>query len=167
MKSGSLIPIFIVAILVEGCFSYSFTGASVPPHLKTIGIPIALDQSGFGDPILRDEFSRQLVDVFVQDNSLQIADKTTSDALLETVITAVRNTPEVVQGGDAVSKWKIAVTVRATFQDLRLKKKVWEKDFSQFGLYDASAGLTGRTEGLKEAIRKLTEDILLESVSGW
>jgi hypothetical protein len=48
-----------------------------------------------------------------------------------------------------------------------LRKKVWEKNFSQWGDYDSGGGLSQRDAGLREAIRKATEDILLETVSGW
>ena len=36
----------VLASGLAGC-AYSFTGASVPAHLKTIAIPLVDDQSGF------------------------------------------------------------------------------------------------------------------------
>lgn len=168
MKRAALTGIVAaVAFALTACFHYSFTGASVPPHLKTIGIPLTADQSGFGDPFLRDEFSRQLVDRFVNDNTLQIADRNVSDAVLETTVVRVQDVPSVVEAGDNVARRRITVTVRAAFQDLRLRKKVWEKEFSSYGDYESGGGLTQRNQGVSEAVRKLTEDILLESVSGW
>lgn len=54
-----LVGFCVVLFLLPGC-RYSFSGGSVPPHLKTIAIPIVQDQSGYGDPTLRDEFTQQL-----------------------------------------------------------------------------------------------------------
>jgi hypothetical protein len=84
---------FLVTVLLSGCAGcpYSFTGASVPPHLKTIAIPIVEDQSGYGDPTLRDTFSQQLLSRFVNDNTLQPADRNSADSILEGVITGVRD----------------------------------------------------------------------------
>lgn len=151
--------------ILLGC-TYSFKGGSVPPHLKTIAIPIAEDQSGYGDPALRDQFSTQLVQRFLNDNTLEMADRGTADAVLEGVITDVKDAPSVVQAGEQVAQRRITVTVHVTFQDLKLRKKVWERDFSSWGDYP-STDFTKRVEGITEAVRKLTEDILNETVAGW
>jgi hypothetical protein len=160
---------FLIAIALSGCAGcpYSFTGASVPPHLKTIAIPIVEDQSGFGDATLRDQFSRQLLQRFVNDATLQPSDRTNADSILEGVITGVKDVPVVVEGGDQVSKRRVSVTAHMTFRDLKLRKKVWEKDFTQWGDYPSGGGPTQRNDGISEALRKITEDILNETVAGW
>jgi hypothetical protein len=160
---------FSFLLTLFGCAGcpYSFTGASVPPHLKTIALPIAEDQSGYGDPTLRDQFSRELLQRFINDNTLQPADRNSADSILEGVITSVKDAPVVVEAGDQVVKRRITVTVHMTFQDVKLRKKVWEKDFTQWGDYPSGGGLTQRNAGIAEAVRKLTEDILNETVAGW
>ena len=160
---------FLIAVSLSGCAGcpYSFTGASVPPHLKTIAIPIVEDQSGFGDATLRDQFSRQLLQRFVNDATLQPSDRSNADSILEGVITGVKDAPVVVEGGDQVSKRRVTVTAHMTFRDLKLRKKVWEKDFTQWGDYLSGGGLTQRNDGISEALRKITEDILNETVAGW
>jgi hypothetical protein len=50
---------------------------------------------------------------------------------------------------------------------MKLRKKVWEKTFSNWGDYVSGTGLSQRSEGIREALRKLSEDVLLETVSGW
>jgi hypothetical protein len=158
--------VWMGAWLASGC-AYSFKGGSVPPHLKTVAIPIVEDQSGYGDPSLRDLFSTQLVQRFTSDNTLQLADRTSSDSILEGVVTDVKDVPLVLQGGEQVAQRRITVTVRMTFQDLKQRKKVWEKDFSSWGNYPSGGGPSQRADGVKEAVRKLTEDILNETVAGW
>jgi hypothetical protein len=161
-----LSSILLMIAFLDSC-SYSFKGGSVPAHLKTVAIPLVQDQSGFGDPALRDNLTQQLVDRFTNDNTLQIADRNTADSMVEGVIIDVKDAPSVVQAGEAVSARRITVTVRATFQDLKLRKKIWEKDFSNWGDYASGGGLTQRNDGINEAVRKLTEDILNETVAGW
>ena len=139
----------------------------MPPHLKTIAIPVVEDQSAYGDPTLRDTFTKKLVDEFTSDNTLQLTDRNTADSMLEGVITEVKDAPSILQGSEQVAQRRITVTVRMTFQDLKLRKKVWEKSFSSWGDYPSGGGLTQRSEGTKEAVRKLTEDILNETVAGW
>jgi hypothetical protein len=161
-----LLSIIICSLLIAGC-TYSFKGGSVPPHLKTIAIPVAEDVSPYGDPTLRTKFTNQLVERFTNDNTLQLTDRNTADSMLEGVITDVKDVPAVLQGSEQVAQRRITVTVRMTFQDLKLRKKVWEKSFSCWGDYPSGGGLTQRNEGATEAVRKLTEDILNETVAGW
>jgi hypothetical protein len=164
--SFCLILFFHSSLFLLGC-TYSFKGGSVPPHLKTIAIPIAEDQSAYGDPALRDSFTKQLVDLFTNDNTLQLTDRNAADSMLEGVITDVKDAPLVIQGGEQVAQRRITVTVRMTYQDLKLHKKIWEKSFSSWGDYPSGGGLTQRNEGTKVAVKKLTEDILNETVAGW
>ena len=162
------IPAVMIISLVgwAGC-AYSFTGSSVPPHLKTIAIPLFDDQSGFGEPNLRENFTNKLISLFQQDNSLEISERTHADCILEGAIVAVRDDPAVVAGGEAVTKRRMTITVKASFQDMQLKKKVWEKELSNWGDYEITSGPAQRQSGIDEAIRKLAEDILIETVSGW
>lgn len=160
---------FLIVSMLPGCSGcpYSFTGSSVPKHLKTIAIPLFDDQSGFGEPALREKFTNRLINRFVQDNSLEVADKSHADSMLEGTIAAVRDEPLVITKGESVTKRRVTISVKATFQDLKLKKKVWEKELSNTGDYDISGGTVQRQVGIDAAVEKLTEDLLIETVSGW
>ncbi len=168
MKYKQIVIVVISPMLLifSGC-TYSFKGGSAPSNLKTIVIPVVDDQSGFGDPTLRDSFTQKIVKEFSDDNSLQVTDRNSADSMLEIVITDVKDVPLALQGGENVSTRRITVTVRATFQDLKQRKKLWEKSFSQYGDYPSGGGLTQRTVGVTDAVSKLTEDILNDTVAGW
>lgn len=163
------IPLALIVIALSGCGGcpYSFTGSSVPKHLKTIAIPLFDDQSGFGEPSLREKFTNRLISRFTQDNSLEVADKSHADSMLEGIIVTVRDEPLVVTKGESVSKRRVTIGVKASFQDLKLRRKVWDKEFSNTGDYDISGGPAQRETGIDAAIEKLTEDVLIETVSGW
>lgn len=154
-----------VALLWAGC--YSFTGASVPPHLRTVAVPLVEDQSGFGEPGLRELFTRELTEQFRADNSLQLAERTTADAVVEGTIMSVVDAPAVVAAGETVTRRRITVNAVMRFQDMKLRRKVWEKTFSNYGDYESGSGLSRRDDGLRLAVRKIAEDVLLETVSGW
>ncbi len=162
--SALLIFNFSFLIFLSGC-AYSFSGSSVPKHLKTIAIPLFEDQSGFGEPGLKENFTTTLITLFVNDNSLQIAERNTADSILEGSIVTVEDAPSIIAPGEQVSKRRVTITVRVSYQDLKLRKKVWEKDFSNWGEYSTS-GET-RTVALTQAVNKVTDDILIETVSGW
>ena len=155
---------FSFLIFLSGC-AYSFSGSSVPKHLKTIAIPLFEDQSGFGEPGLKESFTTALINLFVNDNSLQVADRNTADSILEGSIVTIQDAPSIISPGEQVTTRRVTINVRVTYQDLKLRKKVWEKNFSNWGEYITS-GET-RTVALTQAVNKVTEDILIETVSGW
>lgn len=158
--------IAVLSLTGTGC-PYSFTGASVPPNWKTVAIPLVEDQSGYGEPGLREEFTTMLTNLFINDNSLQVAERTTSDLILSGRITNVVDAPSSVGGEEQVRARRVTVTVRYRLQDMTTRQDVWEKTFTNWGEYPWTGGPSQVREGLNEAMRKLTEDILLETVSGW
>jgi hypothetical protein len=162
----NIIPLILPLLLqLTGC--YSFTGASVPPHLKTIAIPLFDDQSGSGKPGLRELLTNKLLEKFRQDNSLSIADRSTADAVLEGTITSILDQPQVLAVGETVTKSRVTITVKVMFQDMKLKKKMWEKQFSQWADYTLGGGSTEFDASVASVNEKLSEDILLEAVAGW
>lgn len=158
-----LLGAFCLSLFTWGC--YSFTGASVPAHLKTVAIPLVEDVSGFGEAGLREKFTQKLIELFRNDNNLEIGERLTSDSVVEGTIVQVNDAPQVISGNDIVSTRRVTITVRASFTDMKLRKKVWERDFSNWGEY--TQGQQTRDVALTDAVNKVAEDILLETVSGW
>lgn len=159
--------IFAIVFLSYGC-RYSFTGASVPPHLKTIAIPVFDDQSGYGRATLREELTNKIVERFIQDNTLKIADKSTANSILEGIIISVQDNPVVVGTGERVVKSRITITVKVTYYDMVKRVKVWERTFSNWGEYELTGNIQlNLQQGIQQAIEKLSEDILLATVANW
>lgn len=162
--------IFILALgLIIGACSYSFTGASVPSHLKTIAIPVVDDRSGSGEPGLRENFTEELTQKFIDDNSLEVADRTNADALLECTILSVREAPSAVSEGENVQTRRITITVKALYRDLVKRETVFDKNFSNYADFQTDTGnfLEARNAALEDASNLLIEDILLGVVADW
>jgi Lipopolysaccharide-assembly len=161
--------LFIIfgVINFSGCCVYSFTGASVPAHLKTIAIPTADDRSGAGEPGLRENFTNKLIQKFIDDNTLQVTNKNNADAMLECSITSLTDAPAVVAAGENVTSRRITISVHVTYRDLVKRKTIFDKDFSNYGDYPANGGITERESAIETALDHITDDILLDTVSGW
>lgn len=164
-----LVLLFITGIMSNfaGCIGcpYSFSGASVPPHLKTVAIPFAEDRSGSAEPGLPELLTQNLTQKFIDDNNLQITDKSSADAVLLCAIVSLSDVPAIVAAGDNVALRRITITVQVTFKDLVKRRTVYEKQFSNYG--DYSGGITERNAGIALAIDHISDDILLDTVSGW
>lgn len=165
------IIIFLFAVILlyslTSC-NYSFKGASPPEGIKTIYIPSIRDESGFGLPNLGEEITTLLKSKFINDNTLEYAEKTQADGMLDCVIRSVTDEALVVTGNEQVSRRKVTITVTVEFTNLKKQKSIWKKDFSNWGEYDSSTGgFSKRDEGVKSAEDKITDDILLEVISNW
>ena len=153
--------------IITAC-SYSFTGASVPDHINTIAIPLVKDRSGSGEPELIDLFTNGLIQDFIDDNTLQIADKVNSDAILECTIVSLNDSPALISGGESVTTRRITVTAQVIYKDLVKRKTVFNKSFSNYADYQSTGDIVSlRKEAIESSIDKITEDILLAVVSNW
>lgn len=161
--------LFITSVLVnfKGCCFYSFTGASVPEHLKTVAIPVADDRSGSGEYGLRELFTNELTQKFVEDNNLKIADRTTANSILECIISSYTDSPAIVSAGETVQTRRINISVSVVFRDLVKRKVMYERTFSNYGEYPSGGTNEERRSAIEKAINLITDDILLDTVSGW
>jgi hypothetical protein len=159
--------VVIVSITLQSC-SYSFSGASVPAHLKTVFITVFQDRSGSGEFNLGDRVSKQLIQKFIEDNTLAISDRTNANAIVDGSISVLNDTPASIGGGEKITSRRITLTVQVTYKDLVLKKTIFDRSFSNYGDYSAGGDITkARTDAINLAIDKITEDIVLGVVSNW
>ncbi|MCH8169827.1 MAG: LptE family protein [Bacteroidetes bacterium] len=159
--------IFYSIVNFTSCGVYSFSGASVPSHLKSISIPIAEDRSGSGEPGLRELLTNQLIQKFIDDNSLQVSERGKANANLECTITGFADIPNIVAAGENITSRRLTINVKVIYNDNVNKKKIFDKVFSNYGNYPPAGNLNDRKEAINTAIDRITEDILLSVVSGW
>jgi len=157
----------ISALINFGCGSYSFTGASVPEHLKTISIPVAEDKSPAAITVLRELLNDNLIQKFISDNSLQVTDRSTANATLECVVTSVIDAPAIVSAGEEISSRRLTINVKVIYKDLVQKKTIFENNFTNYGDYVPGEATNQRDDAIAVAVDKISEDILLAVVSGW
>lgn len=168
LHSLTLFLLFGTSALISfGCSTYSFTGASVPGHLKTISIPVAEDKSPAAIPGLRELLTDDIIRKFIDDNSLQVTERSTANASLECVITTVTDAPAIVSAGEQISSRRLTITVRVLYKDLVMKKTIFENNYSNYGDYVPGEDINKREDAIKTAVDKISEDILLAVVSGW
>lgn len=160
----SLLILTLAMMLMGGC--YSFTGASVPEHLKTLSITAVNDNSGFGDPRVRSDLTQLLVDNFRNDNTFSIVERA-GDAKLDVVITSINDQTTSVRPGELETERQITVSCSAEYYDAVNRKQIWKKNFSNFEKYELTNAQANRDLAIKSALENISDDILLAVVSGW
>ncbi len=148
------------AALALGCGPYSFSG-STATHLKTIAVPVFEDRTAeFG---IKERLSNTIIDEFTRDNTLKIADRRVADSVLLGTLLRVEERAGVYDENRTVQKIRIFLTVDMKYEDLKKKKNVWEAQITQFGDYTPP----DRQAAIDEAIRKIANEALNKTVSGW
>jgi hypothetical protein len=142
------------------CGAYSFSGAALPPHLKTVAVPLFDNRTPeFG---IDQQLTDALVEAVIKDNTLKIADPAAADCALRGVLLRIEDRAGQYTEQEEASTFRVTVTVSVTFEDERRRQTLWESTFSQYGTYSDN-----RDDGLAEAVDKLTTDILNKMVSNW
>jgi len=160
------ILIYFLPFAVANCSYYSFSGSTLPAHIKTVAVPLFEDQTAeFG---IKEKLTDAIIGQITQDNTLKIADLRTADSLLKGNIVQLIDRPETYDAQERVQSYRVYITIEVEFQDLKKRKVLWKERLTQWGSYAAgTGGPEDRQVGIEEAIQKLAEDVLNRTVSSW
>jgi len=125
------------------------------------------DNSGFGQPNVRQELTDMLVQKFTNEGSLRVANRSSADAALEGAVMRIMDEPVSVKAGEQVTTKRVTMIVHAVYRDQKKQKVFWERDFSQTADYPISQGLGGLRTALHQAEDKVSSDILIAAISNW
>jgi hypothetical protein len=155
----TMAPLFLVPLLLR-CGAYSFSGASLPPHLKTVAIPLFENRTPeFGiDQLLTDA----VIEAVTRDNTLKIAEPAAADCLLRCTLNRIEDRAGQYDQNEEATTFRITLSVQATFEDQEKRVVIWQSPFSAFGNYSEN-----RDEGIAEAVDKLKVEIVNRMVSNW
>ncbi len=154
----------IMLALLSGC--YSFTGGSIPSHLKTLQILPVIDESGFGNPDNRTDLEAALLYNFRRDNSFELTEAL-GDAKLSVIIASIQEVTQTVNPGELETERRLTINCAVEYYDEINKKQIWKKTFSNYAIFPLSNALVARNEAAADILTRTAEDILLAVVSGW
>ncbi len=167
--SAIAVCLVVLAGFTAGCSHYSFTGATIPPHLKTIAVPLVEDRSVSTLTSLDDQMTRLLIDRFVGQTSLSLqADPEIADAVLTVTIERYENEPTAVGGQERTTRNRVTITIRVRYEDRVENKDLLQRSFSSFEEYDPfSQGTAGESAAASAALEKIADDVFTAATSNW
>ena len=152
--------------LLCSCGIYTFSGSTLPAHLKTVEIPLFVNNSL--QPGVAEDLTELLNQKITSGNLLKPVARN-SDAIIKGTVTNYNNHP-YTYGSEArrqvnVTSYSVTITVSVEFYDSKKDKILYKGDITQDGIYD----FPGETEqvGKKRAIEKIIDQILQNSVQSW
>lgn len=147
--------------------NYSFTGASIPPEVKTINIKFFPNNASLVEPTLSQKITDALRDKFQNETSLILVNDA-GDLVLEGSITQYRTTPVAIQSDDQAALNRLTITLDVVYTNTFDDKMSFDSQFSRFSDYSSDLNLSDVQDQLIEEInRMLSEDIFNKAVINW
>lgn len=158
-----------MVLVLSSCFRYSFTGTSIPENVNSVYIPFFADQSSGGIGNLSDRLNEALIDRFITQTRLQLANsQADADAILEGSIIRYSNQAFSISGEDETSLNEVTVSINASFQFVDENEPEWNKSFSGSATYDTNENpIEGETIAAQEALNQAADNMFNDAVSGW
>ena len=158
--------LFLLCVSFVGCGVYTFSGSTLPSHLKTVDIPLFTNQSL--QPGVAEDITAKLNSKVQEDNLLKPVSQN-SDATIIGKVLSYDNRPytygsKSVRNVD-VSSYSVKISVEVEFLDNKKDKTIYKGVITEEGIYD----FEGETEevGKKRAVEKIIDKIMQNSVQSW
>ncbi|WP_445453933.1 LPS assembly lipoprotein LptE [Flavobacterium sp. 25HG05S-40] len=167
MKFIKLLSVFILAITVNSCGSYNFTGAK-PIDAKTFQVNYFQNNADLVEPGIERTFTIKLQEIIQNQTNLNLT-SSNGDLLYEGEIVEYRITPMQATAAQTAAQNRLSIAVQVRFSNKNKEADNFEKRFSFFFDYDGTTQLVGSklTEALDVIFERITQDIFNESLAKW
>jgi len=169
IKTGFyIIAGFIILAGVSCSMNYSFTGASIPPEVKTIQITQFPNNALLVNPTLSQVFTDALRNKFQSQTSLVIVSQG-GDLVIEGEIFDYNTRPAAIQSDDRAALNRLTIGVRVNFTNTHDDTQSFSnQSFTRYEEYDSDEELTAISETLiPVVVDYLVEDIFNKTVVNW
>jgi predicted porin len=166
----SLLVICFVAIisLLDACkISYSFSGASISPDVKTVSIQYFQNRANLVQPGLSQYLTDALIDKCKAQTNLGLVNGL-GDVNFEGDITDYNTKPLTVAADAQAATNRFTITVRVKFTNAIQPDLSYEQSFSRYEDYDSNRNLSEVEKELSDKIVELlVEDIFNKAFVNW
>ena len=172
--SRTLIPILSILILAAtpGCkITYSFSGASISPDVKTISVQFFPNRADLNGGVIRAGFDQQFTDAlkdkFRAQTGLEFVNGI-GDVNFEGEITGYSTAPMAITGDELAALNRFTVAVRVKYTNALQPDQNFENVFTRYADYESSLDLSAVEEELLEKIlEQITEDVFNKAFVNW
>ncbi|NOY38065.1 MAG: LptE family protein [Chlorobi bacterium] len=161
----------INTVVMSSCkVSYSFSGASISPDIKTVSVLYFENRVQRGstvNPSLSQDFTEALRDKMKSQTSLNLVEED-GDVQFEGEFTTYKIAPLAITGNQAAALNRFTVTVRVKFTNQIDPKQDFDTSFSRYEDYPSTQNFEDVEQDLLEKIiADLTEDVFNRAFVNW
>ncbi len=171
MKSSSILfssLIIIVFSFSQSCkVSYSFTGATINPEIKTFSIQYFDNRAPLVQPQLSQVFTDALREKLQGQTSLNLVTGY-GDVDFSGEIRNYETRPQAITSDESAALNRLTITVRVKYTNEIEPEKSFDTNFSRFQDYSSSEDLSNvEDELIKLIVEDLMEDIYNKAFVNW
>lgn len=168
MKLKLLLVVFAVCTVLGSCSGgYSFTGASIPPAVKTIAVSTFPNYASTVNPQLSQKLTDELRNMFASQTSLNVVNGE-GDMEVSGEITSYTTRASAISSGDEVAMNRLTITIKVKFVNNIDPDANFEQSFSRFRDYNAQLNFSSVESSLmSEIVTELCEDVFNKAVVNW
>jgi len=167
LKFSLLALIVLTMLVLASCsISYTFSGASLSPDVKTVFVDVFPNRASLINPSLSQNFTEALKDKFTSEAGLSLQNNN-ADLEFSGDITGYSLSPVAIQQNEA-AMMRLTITVQVKFVNNIDPKQNYSTSFSEFEDYSSDQDFNSVEAQLNETIiKKLMEKIFLKSAANW
>ena len=161
-----LLVLFVMSLL-SGCKIYTFSGASIPPEIKTVRVQYFENKARYNNPQLSPQLTDKLRQKIVSQTKLTQVNNDNADYDISGYISQYDVSTSGISN-QQVSTNRLTVAVSLTLLDRKTGKE--PRNISASRSFDFSASLTldqAQRQLNEEIIRNLTDEIFNQLFSNW
>jgi hypothetical protein len=163
---GVLVVATISVWMIQGC-SYSFTGASISPTVKSISISYLPNNALLVQPTLSRKLTEAIRDKFTNQSNLALV-SSNGDLNIEGEITGYVTEPIAITGEQQAAMQRLKITINIRFTNKQDETQNFETSFSRFQDYNSKQRLADVEESLIDLINEeLAQDVFNKAVVNW
>lgn len=164
--SGLLIV--FLAFSLSGCkMSYSFSGASIDPSVKTFSVEDFPNRADLVNPNLSNQLTEGLKDKILKMAKLRL-EREKGDLEFSGQINGYEVKPMAITGNEVAAQNRLTVTVKVKFVNNKNHDNDFESSFSAYSDFSSSQNISSVENDLtKDIIDKITDDIFNKSLANW
>ena len=154
-------------LLLSGC-AYSFSGASIPEHLRTVAVPLAESRAAGGPAALDQRLTDALVQRFADRSRLSlVSDEESADAVVRATIVQYGIAPTAVTGTNLAQLNRVTLGVRVVVSDRVETRDLLDRTFSANEDFAPAEGLEGEAQAAERAVAQVARDAFTAATSDW
>jgi len=165
MKRIILIFFAIYATTLISC--YSFSGASIPPNIRTFSVDMFQNRATMVNPTLSMEMTDGLRSYISSRSNLRDTDGA-PDIEISGEITAYTLTPMAAQADAQAALQRFSITVRVNFANNVTAADSFTQNFTVFRDFDSTIDFSSVEDNLKnEIVEQLINDVFMRAFANW
>lgn len=172
MKKKSLFFCFLLALTIQSCGIYSFTGASIPDGTETFQVNYFQNTAGNSigsvfEPGLDRDFTLALQDLLLNQTNLQLV-SSNAHLIYEGEITEYRVSPMTATANQTAAQNRLTISVNVRYFNTKNEEDDFEKKFSFYFDFPAATQVTTvKSEAHEVIFERITQDIFNASLAKW